>query len=163
MTKTVDPLGGSYAIEWLTDKLEEEIRSLMRVIEDKGGFIECYKQGWVEQQVNEARYQYAQRIKDGEQLVVGVNAFREEGEETKIELFKQASDMQEKRKQYIKAYRKNRDQEKLNKALDRLYQKATSVERVNLFVPILEAVAARATTGEIVDTLRRAENFAIRL
>jgi len=162
VTKTVDPLGGSYAIEWLTDKLEAEIQSLMRVIEDKGGFIECFKQGWVEEQVNEARYEYARRIENGQQLVVGVNVFRDE-EETKIDLFKQASDMQEKRKQYIKAYKKNRDQEKVDKALDRLYQKAASVERVNLFIPILEAVEARATTGEIVNTLRKAENFEIRL
>ncbi len=162
VTKTVDPLGGSYAIEWLTDKLEAEIQSLMRVIEDKGGFIECFKRGWVEEQVNEARYEYARRIENGQQLVVGVNVFRDE-EETKIDLFKQASDMQEKRKQYIKAYKKNRDQEKVDKALDRLYQKATSVERVNLFIPILEAVEAKATTGEIVNTLRKAENFEIRL
>jgi len=162
VTKTVDPLGGSYAIEWLTDKLEAEIQPLMRVIEDKGGFIECFKQGWVEEQVNEARYEYARRIENGQQLVVGVNVFRDE-EEIKIDLFKQASDMQEKRKQYIKAYKKNRDQEKVDKALDRLYQKATSVERVNLFIPILEAVEAKATTGEIVNTLRKAENFEIRL
>ena len=162
VTKTVDPLGGSYAIEWLTDKLEAEIQSLMRVIEDKGGFIECFKQGWVEEQVNEARYEYARRIENGQQLVVGVNAFRDE-EETKIDLFKQASDMQEKRKQYVKAYKKNRDQEKVDKALDRLYQKATSVKRVNLFIPILEAIEAKATTGEIVNTLRKAENFEIRL
>lgn len=162
VTKTVDPLGGSYAIEWLTDKLEAEIQPLMRVIEDKGGFIECFKRGWVEEQVNEARYEYARRIENGQQLVVGVNVFRDE-EETKIDLFKQASDMQEKRKQYIKAYKKNRDQEKVDKALDRLYQKATSVERVNLFIPILEAVEAKATTGEIVNSLRKAENFEIRL
>jgi len=162
VTKTVDPLGGSYAIEWLTDKLEAEIQPLMRVIEDKGGFIECFKRGWVEEQVNEARYEYARRIENGQQLVVGVNVFRDE-EEIKIDLFKQASDMQERRKQYIKAYKKNRDQEKVDKALDRLYHKATSVKRVNLFIPILEAVEAKATTGEIVNTLRKAENFEIRL
>ena len=163
VTKTVDPLGGAYAIEWLTDKLEEEIQSLMRVIEDKGGFIECFKQDWVEEQVNEARYKYARRIENGQQLVVGVNVFREEGEAIKLNLFKQASDMQERRKQYIKAYKKNRDQERVDKALDRLCQQATSGERVNLFSPILEAVEARATTGEIVNTLRKAENFEIRL
>jgi len=163
VTKTVDPLGGSYAIEGLTDRLEEEIQSLVQVIEDKGGFIECFKQGWVEEQINEARYEYARRIESGEQVVVGVNAFKEEVEETRIDLFKQASDMQEKRKQYIIAYKRNRNQEKVDKALDRLYKEATASERVNLFIPVSEAVEAGATTGEIIDTLRKAENFEIRL
>jgi methylmalonyl-CoA mutase N-terminal domain/subunit len=163
VTKTVDPLGGSYVIEGLTDRLEEEIQSLMQVIEDKSGFIECFKQGWVEEQINEARYEYARRIESGEQLVVGVNAFEEGGEETRIDLFKQASDMQEKRKQYIIAYKRNRNQEKVDKALDRLYQEATAAKRVNLFTPVLEAVEAGATTGEVVNTLRKAENFEIRL
>ncbi len=162
VTKTVDPLGGSYAIEWLTDKLEEEIQSLMRLIEDKGGFIECYKQRWVEEQVNEARYEYIRNVENGQQLVVGVNAFREEDEEIKINLFRQSSDMQGKRKQYIKAYKRNRDQEKVRKALDSLYQKAAAAERANLFIPISQAIEARATTGEIIDSLRKAENFTIR-
>ena len=93
---------------------------------------------------------------------MGVNAFREEDEEIKINLFRQASDMQEKRKRYIKAYKKNRDQEKVRRALDSLYQKAAAAERVNLFIPISQAVDARATTGEIIDSLRKAENFTIR-
>jgi methylmalonyl-CoA mutase N-terminal domain/subunit len=163
VTKTVDPLGGSYAIEGLTGRLEEEIQSLMQVIEDKGGFIACFKQGWVEEQINEARYEYARRIESGEQVVVGVNAFREEEEETRIDLFKQASDMQKKRRQYIVAYKRNRNQKKVDKALDRFYQEAAAAKRVNLFIPVLEAVEAGATTGEIVNTLRKAENFEIRL
>ena len=160
VTKTVDPLGGSYTIEWLTDKLEQEIESLMKIIEDKGGFIECFKQGWVEEQVNQARYDYGRRIEKGEQIVVGVNAFKE-GEEVKINIYRPSSDMLAKRSEYVRAYKKNRNQEKVNKALDALLHKA--VERVNLFIPILEAVEARATLGEISDTLRKAENFEIRI
>ncbi len=163
VTKTVDPMGGSYAIESLTDKLEEEIQSLMNVIESKGGFIECYKQGWVEQQINEARYEYARRVESREQIVVGVNAFKEEGEDTKIEIFKQKSDMQERRKNEIIAYKKRRDHEKSEKALDELYKKATSPKRENLFIPILETVESGATIGEIINTLRKAEGFEIRI
>lgn len=162
VTKTVDPLGGSYAIEALSDKLEGEIQSLMNVIDSKGGFIECYKNGWVEEQINEARYEYARRIESGEQIVVGVNAFKEE-EEAKIEIFKQKSDMQERRKREIIAYKKRRDQKKSEKALDELYKKATSTKRENLFVPILETVASGATIGEIINILRKAEGFEIRI
>ncbi|OGO44586.1 MAG: hypothetical protein A2Z05_02755 [Chloroflexi bacterium RBG_16_60_22] len=163
VTKTADPLGGAYAIEWLTDRLEGEIEALMKKIEDNGGFIACYLQGWVEKQVNEARYEYGRRIESGQQVVVGVNAFREEGEEVKLNLFRQSGGMQAKRKRYIRDYRKNRDGEKAARALGGLYKQAAAPEKPNVFVPIMEAVAAGATTGEIVDTLRKAENFTIRL
>lgn len=159
VTKTVDPLGGSYAIESLTNEMEQEIESLMRVIEGKGGFIECFKRGWVEEQVNQARYDYGRRIEKGEQIVVGVNAFGEEDEKTKINIFRLSSDMPAKRISYVKAYKRNRDQEKVNKALDALLHKAK--DRVNLFIPILEAVEGGVTLGEICDTLRKAENFEI--
>jgi len=163
VTKTADPLGGAYTIEWLTDKLEGEIRSLMCLIEDKGGLIECYQRGWIEEQVNEARYEYSRSIENGEQLVVGVNAYQEEEPEPKIELFKQSGNMQAKRKQYIRRYKENRDRGRVDKALESLYKTSQDRKKPNLVVPILEAVEARATTGEIIDTLRKAENFTIRL
>ncbi|OGO23930.1 MAG: hypothetical protein A2144_07680 [Chloroflexi bacterium RBG_16_50_9] len=161
VTKTVDPLGGSYAVESLTAKLEQEIVSLMRVIEDKGGFIECFKRGWIDEEVNRARYEYARRLETGEQVVVGVNAFREEGEETKINIFRLPGDMPAKRRKYVRNYKKNRDRVKVKRALDVLLDEAK--KGVNLFIPILEAVEARATLGEISDTLRQAENFKIRI
>jgi methylmalonyl-CoA mutase N-terminal domain/subunit len=157
----VDPLGGSYTIECLTDKLEQEIESLMQVIGDKGGFMECFKRGWVEEQVNQARYEYSRRLETGEQTVVGVNAFREEGEEANIKIFRLSSGMPAKRREYVRTYKKNREQEKVNKALDALLRKAD--DKVNLFVPILKAVEARATLGEISDTLRKAEKFEIKI
>ncbi len=160
VTKTVDPLGGSYAIEWLTDKLEQEIVSLMKVIDDKGGFIECFKKGWIEDQVNQARYEYSRKLETGEQIVVGVNAFREENEKVNINIFRHASGMQPKRRDYVKNYKKNRGYAKVKKVLDELLQKAEA--RVNLFVPIMNAVEAGATLGEISDTLRKAEKFEIK-
>jgi methylmalonyl-CoA mutase N-terminal domain/subunit len=159
VTKTVDPLGGSYAIEALTDRLEQEIESLTREIENKGGFIECFKRGWIEEQVNQARYEYSRRTEAGEQIVVGVNAFREEGEDTKINIFRLSSGMQAGRREYIKNYKINRDQAKVKKELATLLQKAK--EGVNLFIPIQEAIEAKATLGEISDTLRKAEDFEI--
>jgi methylmalonyl-CoA mutase N-terminal domain/subunit len=161
VAKTVDPLGGSYAIESLTGKLEQEIETLMHVIEDNGGFIECFKRGWIEKEINRARYEYAQRLETGEQVVVGVNAFQEEGEETKINIFRLPSDMPARRMEYVRSYKKNRDQPKAKKALNALLREART--DANLFIPILEAVAAGATLGEISDTLRRAENFEIKL
>lgn len=159
VVKTVDPLGGSYAIESLTDQLEEKIVALMRVIEDRGGFVKCFVEGWIEDQLNEARYKNAKELEDREVLSVGVNIFREEDEETKLNIFRHSREMQLERIKYIKEYKKNRDQEKVNKLLDNIYQKAMAKERTNLFIPIMEAVEGKATLQEITDTLRRAEGF----
>jgi methylmalonyl-CoA mutase N-terminal domain/subunit len=160
VTKTVDPLGGSYAVESLTAKLEQEIEALMRVIEENGGFIECFKQGWVEQEISRARYEYARRLETGEQVVVGVNAFKEAEEKTKINIFRLPGDTAARRKEYVVNYKKNRDQPRVTGALDALLREVGT--EANLFVPVMEAVEAGATLGEISDTLREAENFRIR-
>ena len=100
--KSVDPLGGSYLVETLTNEIEERIWELMKVIEGKGGFIRCFKDGWVEEQLNEARYRMADAIETGEQSIVGVNVFRQEGQDTEIDIFQQAPDMQAKRIDYVR-------------------------------------------------------------
>ena len=77
VTKSVDPLGGSYLVEKLTDEMEERIWELMKLIEKRGGFIECFKEGWVEQELNQARYKLARQIETSELPIVGMNLFRE--------------------------------------------------------------------------------------
>lgn len=161
VVKTVDPLGGSYVIEHLTDQLEEKIVEMMRVIEDRGGFVKCFEEGWVEDRLNEARYKNAKDLEDGEAFSVGVNIFREEDEEIKLNIFKHSRDMQLERIKYTKEYKKNRDQQKVNRVLDNLYRKAKAKERTSLFLPIMEAVEGKATVQEIIDTLRKVENFQI--
>jgi methylmalonyl-CoA mutase N-terminal domain/subunit len=161
VVKTVDPLGGSYAIEHLTDQLEEKIVEMMRVIEDRGGFVKCFEEGWVEDRLNEARYKNAKDLEDREVYSVGVNIFREEDEEIKLDIFRHSRDMQLERIKYITEYKKKRDQQKLKQVLDNLYAKAAAEERANLFLPVMEAVEGKATMQEIIDVLRRVENFQI--
>jgi methylmalonyl-CoA mutase N-terminal domain/subunit len=156
---SADPLGGSYLVERLTDELEERAWELMRVIEEKGGFIQCYKDGWVEEQVNEARYKYAEAIETNEQTVVGVNKFMDEDEEIKISIFRHAEDMQEKRIQYVQEYKKMRDQEPVKRALQHIYDLTKNKPDTNMFEPIMEAVKAKATMQEICDAMRHACNF----
>ncbi len=157
----MDPLGGSYLVESLTDQMEEKIWELMKVIEEKGGFIQCFKEGWVEEQINEARYKMADAIENGEQPMVGVNIFREEDEEVKINLFRPASDMQRRRIEYIQDYRKNRDQEPVQRSLQQLNDLVRKKPEANLFEPIMQAVEARATLQEIIDAMREAMGFEI--
>jgi methylmalonyl-CoA mutase, N-terminal domain len=158
---SADPLGGSYLIESLTDQIEEQSWELMRRIEEKGGFIQCFKEGWVEEQVNEARYRMAETIETGEHPVVGVNIFREEEEDLKINIFRHSADMQTKRIEYVQEYKKHRDQEPVKRALGKLYDLVKRKPEVNLFEPIMEAVSARATLQEICDAMRRASDFVI--
>lgn len=161
VVNSVDPLGGSYLVETLTDQIEEQIWELMKVIEDKGGFIQCFKDGWVEDQINEARYKMAEEIENGAQPMVGVNIFREEDEKPKINIFRHSSEMQEKRIQYIQDYRSNRDQEPVKQALGELSDAVERTPDANLFEPIMKAVEARATLQEISDTMRRCAEFEI--
>ncbi len=157
----MDPLGGSYLVESLTDQMEERIWEQMKIIEDKGGFIQCFKEGWVEEQINEARYKMAEAIETGEQPMVGVNIFREEDEEVKINIFRHASDMQAKRIEYIQDYKKNRDQEPVQRSLQQLSDLVRKKPETNLFEPIMQAVEARATLQEIIDAMRDAVGFSI--
>jgi len=159
--RTADPLGGSYAIEKLTDEIEERVLALMEVIEKRGGFLECFKSQWIENQINEARYEYARQLEAGEQIQVGVNMEREEDEEVKINIFRQASDMQEKRIRYIREYKQSRNGDQVKRALEKLYCEVKKNPNGNFFQTILETVDQEATLGEISDTLRQAYDFTV--
>jgi methylmalonyl-CoA mutase N-terminal domain/subunit len=159
--RTSDPLGGSYVIERLTDEIEERALALMEVIEKKGGFLECFKSQWIENQINEARYEYAHQLETGEQIQIGVNMEREEDEEVKINIFRQASDMQEKRIHYIKEYKQSRNGGQVKRALENLYREVKKNPNSNFFQTILETVDQKATLGEISDTLRQAYDFKV--
>jgi len=158
---SVDPLGGSYMLERMTDDIEEKIWELMKTIEDKGGFIQCFKEGWVEDQINEARHKMAADIESGDQPVVGVNLFQEEDEEVRINMFRHSSDMQAGRIEHIQEYKQKRDQEPVQRALDRLYSLTRNKSEDNFLEPIMAAVEAKATLQEICDAMRRASDFEI--
>jgi methylmalonyl-CoA mutase N-terminal domain/subunit len=157
--KTVDPLGGSYAIEALTDQLEERIWALMDEIETRGGFLTCFKQEWIEQQINEARHKNAEKLEGEEQLVVGVNTFREEDEEININIFRHSQDTQKKRIEYICEFKGRRDQSQVKESLERLHDEVRRSPKANWMPYIIEAVEKEATLGEISETLREAHDF----
>jgi methylmalonyl-CoA mutase N-terminal domain/subunit len=161
VVKSVDPLGGSYLVEKITDEMEERIWEMMKVIEKLGGFIQCFKDQWVEQQLNEVRYKMSEDIETGEQPIVGVNIFRDDEERVDIDLFRQAPDMQAKRIQYVIDYRKNRDQKAVKLSLKKINDAVKKNPEKNIFEAIYEAVSFRATLQEICDAMREASNFAI--
>jgi methylmalonyl-CoA mutase, N-terminal domain len=161
ITKIADPLGGSYLVEAMTNELEERIWEMIKDIERRGGFIECFKAGWVENELNQARYKLADQIESAELPIIGMNLFRDEQAAAEIDIFKQAPDMQAKRIEYTINYKKNRNQEPVRHALKNLQERVKKHSDKDLVAPILEAVEARATLQEICDAMREATNFSI--
>ena len=113
----------------------------------------------MEEQINEARYRLSEEIEAGDLPMVGVNIFREEKDDVDINIFRHASDMQVKRIEYVRNYKKNRDQEQVKRALGKLSDVAG--KPLNLFEPIKEAVEAKATLQEVYDAMRQSLGFAI--
>ena len=159
VTKSVDPLGGSYLVERLTDELEEEIWELLKVIEDRGGFVQCFLDRWVEDQITKMRYQLGDDMDSGQQPIVGVNLFRDESDSTEISIFRHSDEWQQQRIQEIIDHKKNRPQEPVKRALDALERQTRERPQENCIEPIMKAVEARATLGEIMDAVRRAIDF----
>ena len=159
--RTVDPLGGSYVIEKLTDEIEERVLSLMEVIEKKGGFLECFKSQWVENEINGARYEYARQLEAGEQIQIGVNMEQDEEEEIKINIFRQASDMQEKRIRSIQEYKKSRNGDKVRRALENLTRQVKEKKQENILPILIEVAEQKVTAGEISNALREAYDFKV--
>ncbi len=160
-TKSADPLGGSYLVEKMTDEMEERIWEMMKVIEGRGGFIECFKEGWVENELNQARYKLADQMETGELPILGMNLFREEDTAPDIDIFKQAPDMQARRIEYARNYKRGHSQGPVRRALDNLRERTGKHPDEDLVPPILEAVETRATLQEICDAMREATNFSI--
>jgi methylmalonyl-CoA mutase N-terminal domain/subunit len=159
VAKSVDPLGGSYLVERLTDELEEQIWELIKVIEGRGGFLQCFLNRWVEDRITEKRHQFGEDLCSGQLPIVGVNLFRDERDSTEIRVFRHSDEFQKKRIQEIIEYKKDRDQGPVDRALDALETLARKRPEENCIEPIMEAVEAGATVGEIMDAIRRAIDF----
>ncbi len=159
VVKSADPLGGSYLVERLTDELEERIWELIKVIEDRGGFVQCFLDRWVEDQITRMRYQMGEDFVSSQQPVVGVNLFRDEKDSTKINIFRHSDEWQSQRIQEIIDYKKVRPREPVQRALEALEGQVRRKPEKNCIEAIMAAVESRATLGEIIDAIRRAIDF----
>ena len=148
---TVDPLGGSYYVEWLTDQIERGVNDYIAKIDEMGGALEAIKQGYIQREIRRSAYNYQRAVDSGEQIVVGVNAFTSE-EETDTEIFEVDPAIARKQIERLNALRASRDAEQVRQALDEVRRVATTDE--NLMPALISAVRAYATVGEISDTLR---------
>ena len=154
VTNTVDPLGGSYFIETLTDQLEEECWDYIRRIDELGGMIEAIEVGFPQREIQESAYQAQRAIERGEKTIVGVNAFQMEdqtlGEPNILTIDESVARLQEER---LARLRQERDPVRAQRALDALRWGAEDPE-VNTMPLMIDCAQADCTLGEMCDALR---------
>ena len=152
VTDTIDPLAGSYAIEALTDELEAQAQAYIDQIDELGGALEAVEQGYVQQQIQEAAYQYQRGLEDGREVVVGVNKFAQSGEALHMDMQKLDPAVEADQCARIQAVRQRRDNEKVAELRAQLAQAAQTDQ--NLMPLFVTCVENDITLGEICHTLR---------
>ncbi len=150
VANTVDPVGGAYYVEELTDHLEAESRKLLAEIDRRGGMLKAIETGWVQREIGDSAYRYQLALERGERTVVGVNAFAEG--DAKVPTYRFDATLESRRRQVVAEYRTRRGAERASNALRSVTDAAGSGD--NLVPPILQAVKDGATLGEISDALR---------
>jgi methylmalonyl-CoA mutase N-terminal domain/subunit len=151
ITNTIDPLGGSYAIEALTDRMEREATEYINKIDEMGGMLKAIEIGYPQREIAEAAFLYQRQLEQGVKTVVGVNKYSIP-EEIPIEVLKIDPAMEERQIQRVRKMKRERNSTALKEALKRVAEACRSGE--NLMEPICEAVRRDATVGEISDIYR---------
>ena len=148
---TVDPLGGSYYVEWLTSELEKRVMEYVSEIDRMGGALKAIEKGYIQKEIANSSYDYQKAVDSGEQVIVGVNKFVTE-EKHLPRILEIGEEIEKKQAERLRRLKKERDTRKVNESLDRVRQVARGSE--NIMPVMIDAVKAYATVGEISDILR---------
>ena len=151
VAKVIDPVGGSYAIEALTDAIEAGARAYIQQIDDMGGAVKAIQSGFPQHEIQQSAYTYQKEIEDKTRLIVGMNAFTME-EDATPPIMQIDPALEKQQIARLQALRSQRDNRKVTAALHTLEQSARGTD--NLMPPLIAAVESYATLGEIADTLR---------
>ncbi len=151
VTHTIDPLGGSFFVESLTNQLEEKIEALLEHIDEMGGIVKAVETGWIHKEISDSAYEYQKGVESGSIPIVGVNCHRMEDEELPIELFEVPETLKIQREKLARI-KKERDGSRAQRALDDINRCCD--EGKNLMDVIVESVKSRITEGEISHTLK---------
>ncbi|MGO9831838.1 MAG: methylmalonyl-CoA mutase [Myxococcaceae bacterium] len=151
VTDFIDPLGGSYAVEYLTDELEAAAEAILEKVDALGGMVRAIAEGYPQQQIQDASYEAQRALEEKRALVVGVNAFTQEEPPPK-NLLRVNEEVEHTQREQLRALRASRSAAAVTRSLDALRRAAATEE--NLVPGILTAVKAQATLGEISDALR---------
>ncbi len=152
----IDPLGGSYYVEALTNRIEAEVFAILAKVDTMGGTIAAIEAGWFQREIADSAYEFAKRKAAGEQVVVGVNRYAEpptNERPAKLEIHRIDPAVEARQVARVQEVRRRRDHGRVSALLDRLEREARD-PAVNLLPVTIELVKARATLGEIVNRLR---------
>jgi methylmalonyl-CoA mutase N-terminal domain/subunit len=152
ITKTVDPLGGSYYMEYLTSRIESEVEKYLKRIQRMGGSIAAIERGYFQEEIRRNAYQLKKEADEGKRVLVGVNKFQDPGDlEPRINTLD--SEIEKRQVNKLKEYKRNRDSAKVNHFVEKLVNAADGDE--NLMPYIIDAVKNRVTLGEISDAFEQ--------
>ena len=152
MDRVVDPLAGSYYVEYLTDEMERRALEYIDRIDEMGGIIRAVEEGYPQKEIGESAYRHQREVEKGERFIVGVNAFKSESV-TPIELLKIDDECAREQVERLQQVKAERDQAAVDAALTKVEAACRGTD--NLMPPVLEAVKAYATLGEISDVFRK--------
>ncbi len=152
VTDTIDPLGGSYYVESLTNEIEKKALEYLSKIEDLGGAVAAIERGYMQREIQNAAFLYQREIETKQRIIVGVNEFTS-GDAPPGDILKVNPAIEQKQRARVERVRAERNQDGASKAVARVEQVAR--DGANLMPPIIDAVRAYATLGEIADAMRR--------
>lgn len=151
VAETVDPLGGSYYVESLTNEIEERVNAYLDRIDEMGGSIKAIESGFFQKEIAESSYRYQKAVEKGEKIIVGLNRFQAESR-NHPDLLRVDENVRHRQIEKLAALKQRRDGESVRKALEGLSEGAKGT--ANVMPLILNAVESYATLGEIADTFR---------
>jgi len=152
VANTIDPLAGSYFVESLTNKMEQEAEKYFEEIERRGGVLKCIEEGYFQREIAEAAYRYQKQIENKERIVVGINEFVLEDEKVEIPILKIDLEVEKEQVRNLQKVRGKRDNDKVKRSLENLKKVAKGTE--NTMPALIECVRCYTTEGEICDVLR---------
>ncbi len=152
ITDSADPLGGSCLIEYLTLEIEKKTLDLMEIIGNQGGAIKCVENGYFKTEIANSAYRFQKAVESNEATIVGVNRFKSNLDAAPSDILKVDPSLEQKQVKKLQKLKKTRNNGKVLRCLENL--KTTAKEEKNIVSPVIEAVEAYATIGEISDCLR---------
>ena len=152
VTNTIDPLGGSYFVEAMTDRMEQAAYDYFRRIDELGGMVEAVKRNFPQREIADASWRYQEEVDEGRRLVVGVNRYQQPDEQP-LEILRIDPSLERKQIGRLQATRARRDAGAVETTLTTLREAAADPDR-NLMDPIIDCARARVSEGEMVEALQ---------
>ena len=149
--RTVDPLGGSWYVEALTDQMEKDANTMIKEIDDMGGVVEGIHKGYFRRSIAEASYRFGQEMEAGDRIIVGVNAYKDGNDEQQVSILQIPHTVETNQCEGLATFKKDRDGDGANRALDEIRKAAR--DGANLMPALVEGSLAKCTLGEMVQAL----------